>query len=78
MVGNKVSWNKGEILLGIFFEADRSTSYNSIFPFATHIPSPGASTAWEKGSVGPVQKRRKYEALGEIGRKGRHVLWRKV
>ncbi|GMQ60747.1 hypothetical protein AN1V17_51500 [Vallitalea sediminicola] len=28
---------------------NESTSDNKMFPFATHIPSPGASTAREKG-----------------------------
>jgi len=28
---------------------NESTSYNNIFPFATHIPSPGASTTYEEG-----------------------------
>jgi hypothetical protein len=37
-----------------------------IVPTAHHIPSPGASTAREKGFAGPVQERRDSETLYEI------------
>ena len=37
-----------------------------IVPAVHHIPSPGASTAREKGSDGPAQERRDSETLHEI------------
>jgi hypothetical protein len=36
-----------------------------IVPAVHHIPSPGASTAREKGSAGPAQERRDSETLHE-------------
>ena len=40
-------------------------------PVVHHIPSPGASTAKEKGSAGPAQERRDSGTLDEISLIGR-------
>ncbi len=47
------------ILINCYGQASLATSSNKMFPFATHIPSPGAITARKKGFEGLVQERRK-------------------